>query len=512
MRLLSLSDSSFREHPRRPPDHPVHGRRARRPARGGLARLVHAAVRRSCCSSSRLGSWPPCRPSSSPLSPRSISAARSPITISPAGGITLFHSVITLLAATSGLTGDIGKAGKSIGLGVGGGLGAVGAGVGIGIIFGKAIEATTRQPEMRDEITADPVAGLRPHRGVLLLRSGRRPARRRSSSPRGQLDARQLTSVLASSGKFLITPGLGLMIWTLVVFTVSMLLLRRFAFPRDPRGSGPPPEGDRGLDRHRRTHARGGRRAARRVPRAPARRHAARPRRSSRARRTARRSTSARPSRPHASVASSCSSRPSATSRLETRARSPRSATRSTNLTILATEKVTRKMLDSADQRRLVDEALAELDFSALPPRRTERREWKRSPPSTPARCSRRPPTHDRLDAVREQLGQVADAIDATATCRCSSSRPTSRPRRSATASTRTLVDADPLLVELPRAADREPPYARDLPHPPRARRALGGAQPAAAGQVTSAIELDEATVAADRRAHRRAAPAAAWS
>ncbi|MEA2209463.1 MAG: F-type H+-transporting ATPase subunit c, partial [Solirubrobacteraceae bacterium] len=27
------------------------------------------------------------------------------------------------------------------------------AGVGIGIIFGKAIEAITRQPEMRDEIT-----------------------------------------------------------------------------------------------------------------------------------------------------------------------------------------------------------------------------------------------------------------------------------------------------------------------------------------------------------------------
>ena len=37
-----------------------------------------------------------------------------------------------------------------------------------------------------------------------------------------------------------------------------------------------------------------------------------------------------------------------------------------TNLTILATEKVTRKTLDSADQRRLVEEALAELDFSAL--------------------------------------------------------------------------------------------------------------------------------------------------
>jgi F-type H+-transporting ATPase subunit c len=52
-----------------------------------------------------------------------------------------------LAATSSGLT-------KGFGIGVGGGLGAVGAGVGIGIIFGKVIEAVTRQPEMRDEITS----------------------------------------------------------------------------------------------------------------------------------------------------------------------------------------------------------------------------------------------------------------------------------------------------------------------------------------------------------------------
>jgi F-type H+-transporting ATPase subunit c len=43
---------------------------------------------------------------------------------------------------------------KGLGIGIGGGLGAVGAGVGIGYIFGKVIEAVTRQPEMRDEITS----------------------------------------------------------------------------------------------------------------------------------------------------------------------------------------------------------------------------------------------------------------------------------------------------------------------------------------------------------------------
>ena len=36
------------------------------------------------------------------------------------------------------------------------------------------------------------------------------------------------------------------------------------------------------------------------------------------------------------------------------------------DLTVLATEKVTRKSLTGADQRRLVDEALSELDFASL--------------------------------------------------------------------------------------------------------------------------------------------------
>jgi F-type H+-transporting ATPase subunit b len=36
------------------------------------------------------------------------------------------------------------------------------------------------------------------------------------------------------------------------------------------------------------------------------------------------------------------------------------------DLTVLATEKVTRKALTTEDQKRLVDEALAELDFASL--------------------------------------------------------------------------------------------------------------------------------------------------
>ena len=33
-------------------------------------------------------------------------------------------------------------------------------------------------------------------------------------------------------GSFLVTPGLGLMIWTLIAFGVTMLVLKRLAFPR----------------------------------------------------------------------------------------------------------------------------------------------------------------------------------------------------------------------------------------------------------------------------------------
>ena len=59
----------------------------------------------------------------------------------------MLTGILHFAASSSGV-------GAGLGIGIGGGLGAVGAGVGIGIIFGKVIEAVTRQPEMRDEITS----------------------------------------------------------------------------------------------------------------------------------------------------------------------------------------------------------------------------------------------------------------------------------------------------------------------------------------------------------------------
>jgi F-type H+-transporting ATPase subunit c len=61
--------------------------------------------------------------------------------------------VITTLAQAA--PGEETKKGlQAIALGVGAGLGTIGPGIGVGFIFGKVIEAVTRQPEMRDEITS----------------------------------------------------------------------------------------------------------------------------------------------------------------------------------------------------------------------------------------------------------------------------------------------------------------------------------------------------------------------
>jgi F-type H+-transporting ATPase subunit c len=61
--------------------------------------------------------------------------------------------LLSFAAAASSLIGA-GQSGlRSLAIALGGGLGAVGAGVGIGLIFKGVIESTTRQPEMRDEIT-----------------------------------------------------------------------------------------------------------------------------------------------------------------------------------------------------------------------------------------------------------------------------------------------------------------------------------------------------------------------
>src|SRR4051794_39368441 len=125
-------------------------------------------------------------------------------------------------------TDDGADAGKAIALGVGGGLGAVGAGVGIGIIFGKVIESVTRQPEMRDEITSIQWLGFALTEACFFY-----------GLVAGLIAFFLLTTMLTliaqaeeESGNQLVSPVVGVMIWTLIIFGLTLIILWKVAFPR----------------------------------------------------------------------------------------------------------------------------------------------------------------------------------------------------------------------------------------------------------------------------------------
>jgi F-type H+-transporting ATPase subunit b len=172
-------------------------------------------------------------------------------------------------------------------------------------------------------------------------------------------------------GSFLVSPNVGLMIWTLLVFGISLFLLARFAFPRiqealDRRqraiedsiesAERTRVEADRLLQeyRERLTDARG--QADEIVARA--RRSAENQQEESLAEARRRREEMLESTRREIQS--------------ETRRAIQEIRSEVADLTVLATEKVTRKTLTTEDQRRLVDEAVSELDFAALS-RGTER-------------------------------------------------------------------------------------------------------------------------------------------
>jgi F-type H+-transporting ATPase subunit b len=172
-------------------------------------------------------------------------------------------------------------------------------------------------------------------------------------------------TTFADSGSFLVSPNVGLMIWTLIVFGLTMLLLWKVAFPRiaealDKRqraiedsidaADRTRREADELLAEYRERLAEARGQADDIV---------------SRARRTAE----------HAEAETLAEARQKREEMMEQTRRDIEAETRRAiqqiraevaDLTILATEKVTRKSLDTDDQRRLVDEALSELDFASL--------------------------------------------------------------------------------------------------------------------------------------------------
>jgi len=171
--------------------------------------------------------------------------------------------------------------------------------------------------------------------------------------------------IVASSGSFLITPSVGLMIWTLLVFVASMLLLRRFAFPAIRDGLDRRQKSiDDAIDTADRTRVEADKLLAEYRERLKEARAQAEEI-VSRARRTAE-------DQEHEASEAARERREQLLEQtrrdIETETRRAIAEIRDevTNLTIIATEKVTRKTLDSDDQRRLVEDAIGELDFSAL--------------------------------------------------------------------------------------------------------------------------------------------------
>ena len=166
-------------------------------------------------------------------------------------------------------------------------------------------------------------------------------------------------------GNQLVSPAVGVMIWTLIVFGVTMLVLWKVAFPRiaealDKRqkmiedsidsAERTKREADELLReyRERLSDARG--QADDIVARA-------------------RRTAEAAENETIAEARAKREEMMEQTRRdieAETRRAIQQIRAEVADLTVLATEKVTRKTLDASDQKRLVEEALAELDFAAL--------------------------------------------------------------------------------------------------------------------------------------------------
>jgi F-type H+-transporting ATPase subunit b len=168
-----------------------------------------------------------------------------------------------------------------------------------------------------------------------------------------------------SGGSFLVSPKIGLMIWTLLAFGLTLFILNKVAFPRIAEA----------LDRRRRAieesidHAEQAKREADELlEEYRARLREAR----EQADDIVVRARKAAESLADESKAQATQQREellAATRRdIETETRRALDEIRKevANLTVLATEKVTRKSLTPDDHRRLIEDALGEVDFSTL--------------------------------------------------------------------------------------------------------------------------------------------------
>ena len=182
----------------------------------------------------------------------------------------------------------------------------------------------------------------------------------------GPLAAIASTPLAATeNNSWLITPNVGLTVWTLVVFAISLFILSKIAFPRirdvlDNRRKGITDsidaaesirkEADEVLAEYRERLTEARQQAEEIVQRA-------------------RQTAEVQVREAHAEGEAKREQLLAQTKRdieAETRRSIDQIRREVADLTVLATEKVTRKTLTEDDQRRLVEDALSELDFAVL--------------------------------------------------------------------------------------------------------------------------------------------------
>jgi F-type H+-transporting ATPase subunit b len=166
-------------------------------------------------------------------------------------------------------------------------------------------------------------------------------------------------------GDFLVRPGVGLMIWTLLAFGITLWVLRRYVFPQiqdqlDKRqraieetidtAERTKREADELLSEYRQRLQEARQQAEDIVARA----RKAGDRHQEEMTESARRKQQELLDQARRDIET------------ETRLALERIRKEVADLTVIATEKVTRKTLTSEDHQRLIQEALAEVDFSAL--------------------------------------------------------------------------------------------------------------------------------------------------
>ncbi len=167
------------------------------------------------------------------------------------------------------------------------------------------------------------------------------------------------------SGTFLVSPDIGLMIWTLLVFGISLYILKKVVFPRIQEALDKRQKAiEESIDAAERTRVEADELLAEYRERlAKAREQAEEIVGRARKAADAQEATAVEEGKAKREEMLEQSKREI---QAETRRAIQDIRNEVADLTILATEKVTRKTLTEDDQRRLVEEALSELDFSAL--------------------------------------------------------------------------------------------------------------------------------------------------